>query len=407
MTPEETIRGVFELAARISTEQDIEQIVRINADFARDLAGADRCTLWLVDEEAGQMWTRVAHGLQPIRIPLGQGLVGECVTQDCVLLVNDAATDARMLRSVDAGSGYRTEQVLCVPLRTDGQVIGALQVLNKASGFTDGDADVMCLLAHFAATAIRGERLRHQAEHARLTLYELSLAREVQARLLPSAPTTKGLQCLGVCRPAHTIGGDYYDLLVLPDGQFAFTLGDVSGKGIPAAVLMASSHTLLRSLLQRGETLSATIADLNVAIYQTSSADRYSTLFCGMISADRTTLTYVNAGDVEPFLLHADGTRSRLAGSSVPVGLLQHATYEQYTAALLPGDTLVVVSDGVVESSNAAGDFWDDANLEQQLALTAAAPLATLCDELYKAADAFAAGADQYDDMTVVAVRML
>ncbi len=402
------IRSIFEHAARLSREQQIDELVRLNADFARDLAGADRCSLWLIDESTNQMWTKIAHGIQPISLPLGQGLVGACILEDKVYLVNDTANEPRLLRQVDLETGYNTQQVLCVPMRAEGKVIGAFQLLNKPSGFTDVDAGMLGLLAHLAASAIDVERLRQETERSRLTMHELFLAREVQARLLPESPSgLKGLQCVGYCRPAHSIGGDYYDLIILKDGQFAFTLGDVSGKGIPAAVMMASIQTLLRSLLQGcSKTLAEVLSDLNLTLYGSSTPERYSTLFCGIVSADRRTLTYVNAGHVQPFLLRAAGGFEKLPGAGLPVGILPSATYDQYTVDVFPGDTLVVVSDGIVEVRNAAEDFWDEEEVDRTLKAHTETELSAIPKLLCDAADVFAANAEQYDDMTVVAIRI-
>jgi sigma-B regulation protein RsbU (phosphoserine phosphatase) len=401
------IRSIFEHAARISREQQIDELVRLNADFARDLAGADRCSLWLIDETTNQMWTKIAHGIQPISIPLGQGLVGACILEDKVFLVNDTANEPRLLRQVDLETGYNTQQVLCVPMRAEGKVIGAFQLLNKPSGFTDVDAGMLGLLAHLAASAIDVERLRQETERSRLTMHELFLAREVQARLLPEAPSgIQGLECIGYCRPAHSIGGDYFDLLPLKDGQFAFTLGDVSGKGIPAAVMMASIQTLLRSLLQsNSRVLSEVLSDLNQTLYGSSTPERYSTLFCGIVSADRRTLTYVNAGQCQPYFLHAAGGLTKLVGAGLPVGILPDVTYDQYTIEIVPGDTLVVVSDGIVEVRNAAEDFWDEEEVDRVLSAHLETELAAIPKLLCDAADVFSANAEQYDDMTVVAIR--
>jgi sigma-B regulation protein RsbU (phosphoserine phosphatase) len=401
-------RAIFEHATRISQEQEIEELVRLNADFARNLAGADRCSLWLIDTKTNELWTKVAHGVDPIRIPLGEGLVGACVQEDRVLLVNDLTTEPRLLRKVDQNSGYHTEQVLCVPLRAEGRVIGALQLLNKPSGFTEADAGLLGLLAHFAASAIDNERLRQEALGAKLMRHELNLARDVQARLLPQNPTgVHRLGCVGFCRPARSIGGDYYDLLPLDDGGFALTLGDVSGKGIPAAVMMASIQTLLRSLLQReSENLAGVLSELNRTLYMSSTAERYSTLFCGVISSDRTLLTYVNAGQVQPLLLHSDGQLERLEGSDLPVAMLPEAAYEQRSAALRPGDLLVVVSDGIVEACNESKDFWDEEEVDRIVLGHGVGDVQELPEKLCRAVDAFANGAEQYDDMTVVAVRI-
>ena len=403
-----TIRAIFEHAARISREQQIEELVRLNADFARDLIGADRCSLWLIDLAKNELWTKVAHGVAPLHIPMGEGLIGACVRDNQVLLINNAAEESRLLRRVDAGSGYRTEQVLCVPLRAEGEVIGALQLLNKPTGFTETDAGLLGLLAHFAASAIDSERLRQEAEGARLMKHELDLAHDVQARMLPDRPTgLDRLECVGFCRPARSIGGDYYDLIPFSDGQFGLTLGDVAGKGIPAAVMMASIQNLLRSLLKRGvNDLAAVLTELNDTLFETSNPERYSTLLCGVISSDRTLFSYANAGHIPPLLIHADGRLERLLEADCPVALLPSMSYHQATAALEPGDTLVIVSDGSVEAFNLEGDLWDEAEIDRVLLANREAPLQQLPELLCAAVDSFAAGAEQHDDMTVVAVRI-
>ena len=350
----------------------------------------------------------MAHGVAPLHVPMGQGLIGACVRDNQVLLINNAAEESRLLRRVDAGSGYRTEQVLCVPLRAEGEVIGALQLLNKPTGFTETDAGLLGLLAHFAASAIDSERLRQEAEGARLMKHELDLAHDVQARMLPDRPTgLDRLECVGFCRPARSIGGDYYDLIPFSDGQFGLTLGDVAGKGIPAAVMMASIQTLLRSLLKRGvNDLAAVLTELNDTFFESSNPERYSTLLCGVISSDRKLFSYANAGHIPPLLIHADGRLERLLEADCPVALLPSMSYHQATAALEPGDTLVIVSDGIVEAFNLEGDLWDEAEIDRVLLANREAPLQQLPELLCAAVDSFAAGAEQHDDMTVVAVRI-
>lgn len=403
------VRAIFNHVSRITREYGVEELIRLNADFARDLVGADRCSLWLIDERKAELWTKVAHGIQPIRIPLGEGLVGACVKADAALVVNDAASDERMMRSVDKATGYHTTQVMCTPLRVEGRPIGVLQLLNKRGGFTSQDEELSTLVAHFAAGVIDGERLRQEAIVAQMLRRELDLARDVQQRLLPMATSAPGLDCNALCRPARMIGGDYYDFLRLENGSFGFTLGDVSGKGISAAVVMASIQTLLRSLLARdAEDLASVITSLSQALYESSTEDRYSTLFCGVISPDRARLRYVNAGHVPPFLFRKGDQVERLDATGMPVGLLPRRTFDQKEVALATGDILVIVSDGIVESRNNAGKFWEEAAVEQAVRRNLNSHAhpdipAVLCQE----ADAWAAGAEQFDDMTAMSIRIL
>ncbi|MGD0912841.1 MAG: GAF domain-containing SpoIIE family protein phosphatase, partial [Terracidiphilus sp.] len=343
-------------------------------------------------------------------IQIDQGLVGACVRENQVVIVNDVGSDQRHLRNLSSAGGYVTRQVLCVPLVCEGNVIGALQLLNKPQGFTEADSKVLGLLAHFAASAIDSERLRQATESARMMKHELVLAQEVQSSLLPRGlpPRIAGVECAGYCRPAQSIGGDYYDLLPLADGRFAMTAGDVSGKGIPAAVMMASIQTLLRSLLRRGNAdLGQIFNDLNRTLCECSTPERYSTLFCAIVSADRSGIFYVNAGHVWPYLVRANGAVERLEESELPVAFLPALNYQQLWFPLAAGDTLVVVSDGITEATNPSGELWQDSGVESALEEHGRAPLQELPALLTEAADRFANGAEQHDDMTVAALRIL
>jgi phosphoserine phosphatase RsbU/P len=405
----ERIAGViFEYAAKISREQDIAGLIRLNADLARDLAGAERCSLWLLDERTGELWTRVAHEIGEIRIPAGQGIVGACIAQGQIMMVNDAQSDKRFMRAVDNSSGYRTDSVLCVPLCHEAGVIGALQVLNKPNGFSEEDAEVIRLMASYASAAIQAESMRQEVETARVLKHELNIAANVQQRLFPeeSAPP-HGLEYAGLCRPAKFVGGDYYDFLKLPGDSFAWTLGDVSGKGFPAAVLMASIQTLLRALLRHNpDDLAAATSELNDALYQSSTAERYSTLFCGALNSSRNQMTYVNAGHIPPFIVRASGNIERPLEGDLPAGLMPSVCYHQHVVHIAPGDLIVCVSDGILEAQRTDGELWEEPNLESVLREYRNAPVKHLAERLLRAVDDFVGPADQFDDITVILVRV-
>lgn len=406
-------RVIFEHAARISREQDTDGLLKLNADLARGLVAADRCSIWLIDARARELWTKVAHGVEHIRIPFGKGLVGACVARDQPIVVNDTTADERFFREVDSFSGYHTHSVLVVPLRADGQVIGALQALNKAGGFSEADVELLGLSASYSASAIQAQLLRKEAEAARLLYHELEIARDVQRRLLPQElPPLEGLEYAAYCRSAKYVGGDYYDFLSLPEGLFALTLGDVSGKGISAAVMMASIQALLRGQLLRGPLpLSTVMNDLNLSVYSSSTPDRYSTLFCGVLNAERSKLTFINAGHLPPMLVRArsNAKPERVQTGSeggFPIGLFERAQYEQSTIDIGPGDLIVCFSDGVTEATNPRDELWEDTNIEKVLLQYKDAPVQQIVEQVIYAADAFTAGAEQFDDMTLTAVRI-
>jgi phosphoserine phosphatase RsbU/P len=402
---ERLYRVIFQYATLIGSEPDSARLLALNADMARDLAGADRCSIWLSDEKNRELWTQVAHGSKEIRVPWGHGLVGACVSANEPVLVKDAATDPRFFHNVDDKSGYVTRSVLVMPLRgSSGRVIGALQLLNKPGGFSEADVQLLGIVAGYSGSTIEGQRLRKEAEDARLVYRELEIAREVQRKLFPqNLPPVPGIEYDGYCRPARQVGGDYYDFLPLSDGSFAFTLGDVSGKGIAAAMLMASIQSTLRSqLLQTSQSLGTLMTAFNSVVHSSSLADKYSTLFCGRISPDRRRLAYVNAGHIQPLLVRA-GQVKKLPEGGVPVGLLPLYNFSEASIELLPGDLIVCMSDGISEAMNDQEDFWEEAQVE---ALAAGCTGTEVIRILVDGADAFAGGAEQADDMTVVAISV-
>jgi sigma-B regulation protein RsbU (phosphoserine phosphatase) len=407
-TSERVSRVIFEYAQKIGQEQDTQNLLRLNADMARDLVGAERCSIWLVDATAGQLYTTVAHGVGEIRIGIGDGLAGACVAEAAPIVVNDTSADKRFLNRVDQRSGYITHSVLVVPLcGAEGKVIGAFQALNKPGGFSESDVALLGFAGSYSAAAIETQRLRKEAEQARIVLHDLEVAREVQAGLLPERPPEiPGLDCAAYFRPAKMVGGDYYDFVQTPDGRLAFTLGDVSGKGIPAAVFMASIQASLRIPLRRGpESLTGLVEELNNSVHASASAGRYSTLFCGIIDPQSRRLNYVNAGQSAPMLVRG-AKIERLSSGGFPVGMLPMARYEEGATELEAGDLLVCFSDGVSEACNPREEFWQESDIERVLCLAPISTAQEITERLVREADAFAAGAEQSDDMTVVTIRL-
>jgi len=324
-------------------------------------------------------------------------------------VVNDTSQDQRFLHKVDDESGYVTKSILTLPLHgSDGKPMGALQVLNKPDGFSQDDVDLLGLSGAYSSSALETERLRKEAAIAQLMMKELEIARDVQQRLLPQeAPPIPGLDYAGYCRPAKFVGGDYYDFLPMPDAGLLFTLGDVSGKGIAAAVLMAGIQASLRSqAVKPPDSVADFMTNFNKAVYSFSTADKYSTLFCGLWDAAARKVTYVNAGQVSPMVLRAAGNGiERLESGGFPIGLLGFGEYQQGEATLGAGDAVVCFSDGISEATNASEQMWDDSEVEKVLQQCRGLTSDEITRRLVSAADSFTGDAEQADDMTVVVVK--
>jgi sigma-B regulation protein RsbU (phosphoserine phosphatase) len=265
---------------------------------------------------------------------------------------------------------------------------------------------LVAFVAVVAALKQSVERER-QASQERLER-DVRIAQEVQTRLFPQKiPRSAALECAGVCRPARGVAGDYYDFLEIDRGHLGVALGDVAGKGISAALLMASLQGALRShaSLSDGEPAEAA-GDINVQIHALTDAHRFATFFWAIFDEARRTLTYVNAGHNPPMLLRASGALERLKTGGPPLGVFPDARYRQDTVALAAGDLLVVYSDGITEAPDAVDEEFGEARLERILRDNAKLPADALCGAVLSAVEAFQSGTAQVDDMTVVAARM-
>jgi serine phosphatase RsbU (regulator of sigma subunit)/dihydrofolate reductase len=265
---------------------------------------------------------------------------------------------------------------------------------------------------------------------------EFEIAREVQERLFPQTfPKVAGVEMAAHCRPAQAVGGDYYDLIDIRESSLAeagnapgenissasgttahgcdrlgIAVGDVSGKGMSAALLMASLHASLRSQVLSGAgDLGAKMANVNRLLYNASDSNRYATFFYAELDCASRTLHYVNGGHNPPAVLRKeDGAWRvlRLGDGGPVIGLLAGALYKEQILHLLPGDILLAFTDGISEAMNASEDEWGEDRMIAEAQAHADLSAEELLQHLFRAADAFAAGATQHDDMTIVVLRL-
>ena len=241
----------------------------------------------------------------------------------------------------------------------------------------------------------------------RLTLKkDLEVAREIQQAMLPSEIyTATGIEAFGVTRPANTVGGDLYDLIRRPDGRIVFALGDVAGKGSPAALLMALAVAMLRVLVDEGLEPADLAARLNIQVSRHAPGSRFITMVVGLYEPDTGQITYVNAGQNPPLLRRASGRFERLTEGGVALGMFDQASYTAGSLTLGAGDVLVLFSDGITEAENPSGVAFDDAGLEHVINEHWWKDLQTLGTSVLKAVETHAGGAKIVDDLTVLAVR--
>ncbi len=306
---------------------------------------------------------------------------------------------------------------LLLPLSVKDDLIGFMSLGQKLSQAPYSGTDLHMLSSVAAQTALALEVSRlttaigsEIANRERLNR-ELEIARDVQEHLFPQhLPSVPGLDYYGRCRPAREVGGDYYDFIELPDANLGIAIGDISGKGIGAALMMASLEASLRGLVPVARSLAELMERVNKLVYDASASNRYATFFYAQYSARTRQLSYVNAGHNPPMIVRkaTESYRiSRLETGGPVIGLLPNVCYQQGSFELEPGDLAVLFTDGVSESMNSADEEWS----EERLAGSATACYGLGAEEtigrIMTEAEHFAAGAPQYDDMTLVVLRIL
>ncbi len=237
---------------------------------------------------------------------------------------------------------------------------------------------------------------------------ELEVAREIQLAMLPKGTYRAGdIEVCGITRPANTVGGDFYDVLPLPDGRLIVTLGDVAGKGSPAALLMALLLAVLRTLVDEDLAPPALVERLNVQICRHSPSSRFITLFYAVYSPTTGVLTYVNAGQNPPMIRRRDGRYERLGGTGVALGMFDHSTFGAVDTTLEPGETLVMYSDGITEAEDPAGQPFEESGLEAVVERNAREEPAEIGVQVLKAVEAHAKASRFIDDLTILLLKRL
>ncbi len=335
----------------------------------------------------------------------------------------DAPAVAQMRNSrapvVMEGSGgsaglERLDAQLLLPLASKKELLGFISLGPKKSEepYSASDTNLLRTVAAQTGMALENSRLSEaiasEMAQRELLSREIEIAREVQQRLFPQTmPEVPALQYAGHCRPARGVGGDYYDFLALTGGSLGIAIGDVSGKGIPAALLMASLQASVRGQSQmRGKDVAGLMANVNRLVFDASQSNRYATFFYAQFEPATRRLVYTNGGHNPPVVLRgADGMTLDVGGP--PVGLFRDTAYEQAEMQLQPGDLLIFFTDGISEAENADNGEWGEAAMIATVRACDAAPPAEIIARIMQGADDFAAGAPQHDDMTLVVARVL
>ncbi len=385
---------------------DLDSLLGLILDRGVELLAAERATVFLYDAATDELVSRVAHGGGEFRMPGGRGIAGAVVRGRAVVLVPDAYADERFNREFDRASGFRTRNLLAVPLLGGaGELVGVLEVINRRDGaFGKHEVFLAETLAAQAGVAVqRAELQRHYVQKQRMQ-QSLDIAREIQRDLLPrQAPRLEGWDIAGFTQPADETGGDFYDYIPMAGGRLAVAVGDASGHGIGPALVMAATRAMIRVLMDAAPGPGKVLRAVNAHLAEDLGEGRFVTCFLGVLDAGGS-LTYASAGH-GPLLVRTGGQCAEQGATGMLMGPFAGVSFAQNTLHLGRGDLAVVPTDGLFEAMNPAGEPFGVRRVIDLLNCPARTTAGELCRSLLAAAESFTAGGPQMDDVSAVVMR--
>ncbi|MDB6153504.1 MAG: hypothetical protein JWL90_1957 [Chthoniobacteraceae bacterium] len=367
----EVYKGLVEVSALINGITDSGELLPAILDVARRVIKVEAASLFLVlpngdlelaNASGGGTFPLPGNG-KKIIVPRGRGISGWVLEHGTPLLIPDAYEDPRFYPEVDRQMGFRTRSILCAPLTRNGKEIGVLQLLNPIgrARFDEADLDAFSAYGNLAATAIDKLRATERQIAQERIDQEFALAREIQTSFLPhTLPEKDEMEFHAAYHPALNVGGDFYDVIELGPDEIFFVIGDVSGKGMAAALVMAQSLSILRLILKPGIAPVSAVARWNTMLSGHTIRGMFITAILGRIIPSTREVEFCNAGHCHPLLTGLHGECSELKfTTSPPLGLMPELPGRAHTLRMSAGEWLVLFTDGLVESFNAQNQALD------------------------------------------------
>jgi sigma-B regulation protein RsbU (phosphoserine phosphatase) len=405
----EQVKLVLDVSRTLAITTDLNVLLGRIAQAATQLLACERASIFVHDPVTDELWTKVAVGSGEIRMPASAGIAGSSFTTNSIVLVADVYGDARFHSGPDEASGFRTRDILSSPMQSiEGKAVGVIQAINKSDGgFDSSDVALVRLLSDQAGVAIQRYQLQVEAMAAVGLRKEMDLARRVQEAMLPKMmPQVHGVEVMGWTRSASVTGGDCYDFWEMKDGRLGILVADASGHGLAPTIIVSQVRTLVRALCD-GECDPGKLLELvNARVAEDIEPDRFVTVFLGMLSREGV-LNYASAGH-GPLLCRGgkgEGLRE-LETTHPPVGVMRELVGDSAEAVkLLSGGGLIVVSDGIFEASNAAGEMFGMRRVLSVLEDACDAPAGEMIARLRDEVMQWQGAGDPRDDQTVVVCR--
>lgn len=410
---------LLDISRSLGKELQLDPLFTLIVPKVTSAMEAERSSLLLYDAARSELYSKVAEGMstREIRVALGSGIAGATAQTRSIINIPDAYQDPRFNSSYDRASGFHTRSILSAPvLSQNGNLLGIVQVLNKrnAPAFTEADERFLEAICIHVGIAIERAAMVADYLQSQLLRNSLELARDIQMglvpRTFPAFPDIASIDIFAAIDPALDVGGDLYDYFALDANRICFIIGDVSDKGIPAALFMAMARTAFRmGALAVDQPIDVTMGKLNAFLCDSNSSQMFVTAFAGILDLRTGLIQYADGGHELPFVVSKTGEVREIDKiGGLALGFIPDYQFHSGTIQLQPGESLFIYTDGVTEAMNPAHELFGAQRIHDTLARTpAGANAKTLTEDLLTSVKTFVNGAPQSDDITVVMIRYL
>jgi serine phosphatase RsbU (regulator of sigma subunit) len=400
---------LLEVGRALAEPLELSEVLDTIMEQLRRIVHYDAAAIYLLDRETHEVVAEASRGYPPelteaFKLLEGEGIVGWVAKTGEAIIVPDTRKDTRYVAARPS-----TQSEMACAIVSQGRIIGVFNLENDdLDAYHEGHLEFLKTFASQAAAAIERARLLDAALEARNLERELDIARGIQASFLPEhAPRVTGLDLAGVNLPYREVGGDYYDYIPIVDSQLGLAIGDVSGKGIAAALLMAAFRASLLAEIRNHYAIRRILQKVNRLLYESTDTGKFVTAFYGVLDAKNRVFTFSNAGHNPPLLLRADGRAEWLTEGGLALGVLEDAQYEERPVPLGQGDVIVLYTDGVTEAMDAQEEQYGTARLESLARRLASGPAHDLLAAIVADVEQFTGERHLSDDLTLVVAKVV
>lgn len=410
----ENLRKVLALTSVLNSTLKLNELLALIMKTSSEVMRSEVASLLLIDETSNELVFRVALGgkgaelEEKFRVKMGEGIAGSVAASGKPEIVNTPHKDPRFAKRFDDSTGFVTRAILCVPMKARGKIIGVLQAINplRRDGFSQEDLELFETFADQAAIAIENAQLHGEIVKQEKAKQALKIAHEIQQNFLPDLTSRRyGVDLCALTLPAFDVGGDLYDVIALDENRVGIILGDVSGKGVPAALYMVRAMSEYRFLAPQAKDPAELLTTLNQRLAVNSPFGMFLTGVCLVIDKNTNTVQYSSAGHLPLLLRKTSGNIPEIlkGAQSPPLGLAPDTSFFLNTVHLEAGDALFLYTDGVVEARDKRGKEYTIERLAECVKEEAASA-AAYSERIFEDVRKFTTGADQHDDITALTV---